>query len=454
MKVIIAGAGKSGFAVAQTLAQEGHDITVIDKSSDVINQVSNGLDVICVEGNATNPESLIGAGAADAGLLVAATRSDEVNMICGIAARKLGTEHVIARIRDPEYMSQTGFLRETLGLSMIVNPEYECAKEISRILRFPSAARVDVFSKGSVEIVEHRVLPGEKLDGVELKSLHGLINAAVLVSVVERGGEVYIPNGDFVLRGGDKLSITGQARELRKFFNAAGKLKKPVRHVLIMGGGRIAVYLTSLLQDAGMTVTVIERDRSRCDALCDLIPEATIICGDATKSDVLQEEGIRTADAFVALTGNDGDNIVTSMYARRCDVGTIVTKVNREHFTDILEASGLDCIVSPKELIAQQLARYVRALNNSMGSSMETLYKLADGKIEALEFTVGEDSACTGQTLRDLHLKRGVLICAVIRGSRSIIPDGSTQILAGDHAIIVSAAGRLKTLDGILEGKV
>ena len=222
MKVIIAGAGKSGFAVAQTLSHEGHDITVIDKNGDIINMVSNALDVICIEGNATNPESLISAGAKDADLLVAATRSDEVNMICGIAARRLGTAHVIARIRDPEYMSQTGFLRETLGLSMIVNPELECAREISRILRFPSAARVDVFSKGSVEIVEHRVLPGEKLDGIQLKSLHAEVKAAVLVSVVERGGEVFIPNGDFVLRGGDKLSITGATRELRRFFTAVG----------------------------------------------------------------------------------------------------------------------------------------------------------------------------------------------------------------------------------------
>ncbi len=450
MKIIIAGAGKSGFAVAKTLSEEGHDITVIDKSGDIITQVSNALDVICVEGNATNPESLIGAGAAEADLIVAATRSDEVNMICGIAARKLGTPHVIARIRDPEYMTQTAFLRETMGLSMVVNPELECAREIARILRFPSAARVDVFSKGSVEIVEHRVLPGEALDGIALKSLSSIVKAAVLISVVERDGEVFIPNGDFTLRGGDKLSITGSSHELRKLFTAVGKYKKPVKKVLIMGGGRIAVYLTRMLQDSGMSVTVLERDRDRCDTLCDLIPDAAVICGDATNSDVLQEEGIRAADAFVALSGDDGDNIVTSMYANRCQVGTIVTKVNREHFTDIMESSGLDCIVSPKELVAQQLARYVRAMSNSAGSSMETLYKLADGRVEALEFTVGEGFAGAGQTLRELTLRRGVLVCAVIRGTKSIIPDGNTALCANDHVIIVSAAGMIKTLDDIL----
>lgn len=453
MKVIVAGAGKSGFAVAQSLSYEGHDVTVIDSNPSVITQVSNALDVICVQGSATSPESLADAGAAEADLIVAATRADEVNMICGIAARKLGTQHVIARIRDPEYIRQTEFLRDTMGLSMIINPEYECAKEISRILRFPSAARVDVFSKGSVEIVEHRVLPGESLDGIALKRLHEHVRAAVLISVVERDGEAYIPNGDFELRGGDKLSITGPSRELRKFFTEVGRYKKPVRTVLIMGGGRIAVYLTQLLLDAGLHVTVIERDRARCDMLCDLVPEANIVCGDGTRNDVLQEEGLQSCDAFVSLTGEDGDNIVTSMYARRCQVGTIVTKVNREHFTDILEASGLDCVVSTKDLTAQHITRYVRALNNSLGSSMETLYKMADGKIEALEFTVGGNSACVRQTLRELKLKRGVLICAVIRGTKSIIPDGSTQILPGDHAIIVATAGQVKTLDDILEGR-
>lgn len=454
MKVIVAGAGKSGFAVAQSLSREGHDVTVIDNNPDVITLVSNALDVICVQGSATNPESLSDAGAREADLIVAATRMDETNMICGIAARKLGTQHVIARIRDPEYLSQTEFLRETMGLSMIINPEYECAKEISRILRFPSAARVDVFSKGSVEIVDHRVLPGEPLDGIALKNLHEHVKAAVLVSVVERGGRAYIPNGDFILQSGDKLSITGSSRELRKFFTEVGRYKKPVRTVLIMGGGRIAVYLTQLLLDAGLHVTIIERDRERCNIICDLVPEATVICGDGTRNDVLQEEGVHSCDAFVTLTGEDGDNIVTSMYARQCHVGTIVTKVNREHFTDILEASGLDCIVSPKDLTAQHITRYVRALNNSLGSSMETLYQIADGMIEALEFTVGENSACVGPTLRELKLRRGVLICAVIRGTKSIIPNGDTKILPGDHAIIVATAGEVKTLDDILEGRV
>ncbi len=451
MKIIIAGAGKIGSTVARMLASEGHDITVIDRDADTISHISNELDVICVEGSATNSETLRDAGAGSADLLVAATEQDEVNMICGISARKLGTQHVIARIRDPEYLVQTEFLREALGLSVIVNPEYECAREISRILRFPSAVRVDAFSKGSAEIIEHRVQNGSRLDGVQLKNLPQTFGAKVLVGVVERGGEAIIPNGDFVLRGGDKLSISGSAKELRRFFVATGEYRKPVKNVMIMGGGRIGVYLARLLIECGMTVAVVEEDRERCELLCDLIPDAQIICGDATRSEVLMEEGIRSCDAFVSLTGDDGDNIITSMYARHCEVGKIVTKVNRDHFSDLLVSSGLDSIVSPKDLVAQQLARFVRAMNNSLGSSMETLYRLADGQVEALEFRVNEGAACIGRSLKDLKLKPGILISAVIRGNQSIVPDGGTVILPGDHAVIITAAGRLKNIDEIVE---
>lgn len=452
MRIIIAGAGKIGRSVAAILSEEGHDITVIDRDGELINLLSNELDVICVEGSATNPETLREAGAARADLLMAATELDEVNMVCGISARKLGTQHVIARVRDPEYLNQSEFLREALGLSVIVNPDYECAKEISRILRFPSAVRVDAFSKGSAEIVEHRVAVGSRLDGMPLKSLTQQLGVRVLVGVVEREGEALIPNGDFILRAGDRLSITGSANELRRFFIACGAYQRPVRHAMLMGGSRIAVYLARMLLEVGMTVTVVERDRARCDQLCDLIPKARIVCGDATRSDVLMEDGISSADAFVALTSEDGDNIITSMYARKCGVPKIVAKVNREHFFDILEDSGLDSIVSPKYLVAQQLARYVRAMNNSLGSSMETLYRLADGQVEALEFRIGANSALVGIPLKDLRLKPNILISAVIRGKHSIIPNGTTTIQPGDHAVIVAKAGKILDADAILEG--
>ena len=451
MKIMIAGAGVIGGSVAEALTGEGHDLTVIDVNTSTLNRLSNDLDVICVEGDAADPELLREAGAAEADLVVAATEKDEVNMVCGIVSRKLGAKHVIARIRDPRYLHQTAFLRETLGLSQIVNPEYECARQIARLLRFPSAARVVTFSKGSVEIVEHRVPDGGALDGLCLKDMGRRFRSRVLIALIEREGKSLIPNGETVLRAGDRLSITGAPNDLRKFFMEIGEYKKPVRQVMIMGGSRTAVYLTGLLQENGIGVTVVERDRDRCDELCDLIPKAHVVCGDATHTDVLREDGILSADGFVALTGDDGDNIITSLYARRCKVSKIVTQLNRRHFAEVLNDAGLDSVVSPKDLLAQQLARYVRAFGNSADSSVETLYRLGDGKVEALEFRVHEGARCTQAPIRDLRLRSNVLIAALIRGNRSIVPDGDTRILPGDHAVIVTAAGRLQQLDGILE---
>ena len=452
MKIIIAGAGKIGSTVAALLSQEGHDITLIDRNAEAVAALSNYLDVIGLEGSATNPDALREAGAAEAELLLAATEKDEVNMVCGITARALGTRHVIARVRDPEYLSQTEFLRETLGLSMVVNPELECAREIARVLRFPSAARVDAFSKGSLEIVEHRVTAQTKLDGLSLWQLPQQCGAKVLVSLVEREGKALIPNGSFVLRAGDRLSLTGTAKELRRFFLALGQYKRPVRRVMIAGGGRITVYLTRLLEESGMRVTVVEQDHARCETLCDLIPNARVICGDATHSDVLLEEGLDDTDAFVALTDEDGDNIVTSLYANSRGVGKIVTKVNRDHFSVILQDTSLSSIVSPKQVVAQQLSRYARALNNSEGGGVETLYRLADGQVEALEFKVRESDSCVGVPLRNLRLRPNVLVCALIRGAACLIPDGSTVIEGGDHAIVVAPAGQLKAVNDMVEG--
>ncbi len=452
MKIIIVGAGKVGKTVTELLVEEGHDITVIDRDPNIISAISNSLDVICVEGNAADPETMSESGVSDADLVMAATEKDEVNMVCGVCSSKMGAKHIIARIRDPQYLHQSDFLREALGLSYIINPEYECAKEISRILHFPGAAHVDSFSKGSVEIVEHKIPENGKLDQVPLNELSKRFGARVLVALIERDANVLIPNGDTVLKKNDRLSITGSPNELRRFFHTIGELKKPVRRVMIVGGSRIAVYLSRMLIESGISVTVIERDRSLCDKLCDMIPDAQIVCGDATHSEVLNEDGIATTDAFVALTGDDGDNIITSLYAKTRNVNKVVLKVNREHFIEILGNSGLDSIVSPKTIVAQQLVRYVRAISNSSGSSsIEMLYRLADGKIEALEFQVSDSSVCINKPIRELKLRPNILLTAVIRDNHVYLPNGDTKILPSDHVVVVANAGKLRNFDEILD---
>lgn len=451
VKIIIAGAGRIGTELTKVLSEEGHDITLIDENADIIYHASNAYDVICVEGNATIAETLVEAGADTADILIAATQKDEVNMVCGISAKKLGTKEVIVRVRETEYMKQSEFLRDALGISFIINPEYECAKEISRILRFPSAARVEVFSKSSTELVEHHVREDGKLDGVKLKDLERLFKAKVLVGIVKRGEEIFIPNGDFALKGGDTLEITGLSNEVRKFFISAGEYRRPIKDVIIMGGGRISVYLASLLIDSGIDVTVIEMDRAQCERFCEIVPKAHVICADGTSNEVLLEENIKNVGGFVALTGDDGDNIVTSMYASKCGVEKIVTKVNRDHYSDIIDKTILESLVTPKNVIAQQLARYVRAMDNSMESGMESLYRIADGKAEALEFRVSAGAKCIGKPLKDLRIRKDMIIAAIIHGSKAQIPNGNSVISEGDHVIVITAAGRLNDIDSIIE---
>lgn len=453
MKIIIAGAGRVGYVLAESLEAEGHDITLIDRNADTIERAANELDVICCLGSATNPDTLREAGAESADILMAVTESDEANMICALAARRLGAKYTVARVRNPEYLAQTGFLREAIGLSLVVNPEYEFAKEISRILRFPSAVRVETFSKGSVEILDYRVPEGSPLNGLTLREVAKRFDTKVLVTVVERGEEASIPHGDFTLRSGDKLSLLGESREMRRFFSAVGGKQLRIKNVMVMGGSRACVYLADLLEESGISVTVIDRSRERCDELCDLIPHARVICGDATQDEVLLEEGVRTADAFVALTGDDGDNIVTAMYAKRCGVPKTVVKVNMRHFSGMLDGEN-DSMIAPKEIVAQQLTGFVRAISNSADwGSVETLHKLAGGKVEALEFQVGEGARCIGIPLCDLKLRRGVLISAIVRGNKTLIPNGLTVIEKGDHAVVVAPAGMLKDINDMTGGE-
>lgn len=454
MNIIIAGVGQVGVQIARNLTAEGHDITLIDHDSDTLETASNELDVICCIGSVTSLDTLNEAGAQQADILIATTDSDEANMICALAARRLGTRYTVARIRNPEYLPQREFLREAIGLSVIINPEYECAREISHILRFSSAIRVEVFSNGSAEILDCRIPDGSPLIGLSLQECSRRYEAKVLVAIVEREEEVRIPDGDFVLCAGDKLSLMGEESEIRRFLAAAGHRENRINNVLIMGGSHTGVYLAELLEKDGINVSVLESSEVRCNELFELIPRASIICGDGTRDEVLLEEGIRGTDAFVALTGNDGDNIVTAMYAKRCGVPKVVVKVEHRHFSDMLDGDGGDTMISPQEIVSQQIVGFVRALSDSSGlSSIETIHKLANGQIEAVEFKVCSGAKCIGIPLSELKMPKGVLIIAITRGKTTFIPNGSATIEDGDYAVAVAPAGTLKDINDIVGGE-
>ncbi len=451
MRIVIIGCGKIGMTLIESLSKEDHDITVIDNSARVVDNAVNTYDVIGVRGNGANYGIQIEAGVNRADLLVATTSSDEINMLCCLVAKKAGAKNTIARIRDPEYSQQFVFMLDEMGLDMVVNPEYEAANEISRILRFPSAIKTETFSKGRVDLAELIITPENLLNGKKLSELNRLFHIKIIVCAIQREDEVIIPAGDFMLKAGDRIHFTASHHELAAFFKAIGAYQHKLRNVIIIGGSRIAVYLAKNLLEAGMSVKIVEIDEERCLELSELLPNVKIIAGDGSDQSVLMEENIKSADACVAITGMDEENIIISLYAKSNHVSKVITKVNRSSLISMLGDIGLDSIISPKQITSTRILRYVRAMQNSKGSSVQTLYRLVNNRVEALEFYVSNNSTVTGIKLRDLKLKPNLLISTVIRQNRIIFPDGNDCIENGDNVIVVTANERLRDLNDILK---
>ncbi|MGM9916363.1 Trk system potassium transporter TrkA [Anaerotignum sp.] len=452
MNVVIVGDGKVGGTIASQLSGEGHDIIVIDNNTRVLTNASNTMDIISVEGNGASMEVQERAGVPHSDLLIAATSADEVNMLACLVGKKLGAKHTIARVRNPEYFQQINKLKDDLGLSMAVNPELAAAEEISRLLRFPSALKIDTFARGRVELVEIKIPPHSVLDGMPLWAIYKEFQVKILICAVQREGEVYIPSGDFVLQAGDKINLTASHLEIAKFFRTIGIFRTGVKSVMIIGGGRVAYYLAKELLSLHVRVKIIEMDYRRCEDLCEVLPEAVIIHGDGTDKELLQEEGLEKTDALVCLTGMDEENIVVSLYAKAKKVSKVIAKINRINFDEILDALDIDGFISPKTIAASNIVRYVRAMQNSVGSSnVETLHKLINDRIEALEFKVREKSSVVGVPLKNLKTKDELLVATIIRGGRVIIPGGNDSIEVGDSVIIVTRNKHLMDLKDILK---
>lgn len=450
MNIVIIGAGKVGYSLARQLSAEHHNVTVVDVSSDKTEYISSNLDAFAIQGNGANFEVQISAGVEHAQLVIAATDMDEVNMLCCIVAKKLGAGHTIARVRNPDYVKQISFLREELGLSLWINPEQATADEISRLLRFPSAAKIDSFAKGKAELVEFRLAENNPLCGMSISSIHPKYKVKVLVSIVERNGKVDIPNGDFVLQAGDKLSVVGSPAEQSRFAEMIGIRKRPVKKVMIVGAGKVAVYLTELLLGMGMRVKIIEQDYARCVEIKNRIPKAKVVCGDGTDPTLLKEEGLLEADALVALTGKDESNIITSVYAKSIGTEVVIAKVNGTQFDLILQKTGVDVTVQTSNITVQRITHYVRALENRKGSQMETLYLLNDGKAEAMQFTISSADVPNGK-IKDMHFRKGVLVSAILRDGNCLIPGGNDSITVNDSVIIVTKHHDIRKFTDIFE---
>lgn len=451
MKIIIVGCGKVGYTLVEQLSGENHDIVVIDEREEKVNSITESLDAMGIVGNGVSFQTLSEAGIATADLLIAVTGSDEQNLLCCVIAKKAGHCKTIARVRNPIYNTEVEFLRKELGLAMIINPELASAAEIARIFQFPSAVKIDTFSKGRIELLHFRVTEDCLLNNYQLIHIRTTLKCDVLVCMVTRNEEVLIPRGDFIFREGDMVAIVAAPAKANDFFKKIGIITGRVHTAMIVGGGTIAFYLAKRLLNVGISTKIIDSNPERCEELSELLPKATIICGDGTDERILIQEGLSSVEGFAALTGLDEENILLSLYAKRTSHAKIVTKINRINFSGVLTDMKLDTISYPRLLTANMITKYVRSMNASLDSNVETLYKLEDGLAEALEFSIKEESEITNVPLSKLRIRKNILVCCINRGGRIIIPGGQDEIHVGDSVIVVLTHSRLNDIKDILE---
>ncbi|MCC8161058.1 MAG: Trk system potassium transporter TrkA [Oscillospiraceae bacterium] len=438
MNVIIVGGGKVGRKLVEDFNGEDYDVVLIDIKSTVCEQVQDDFDVMCLNGSGTDLAILNEAGTSRADLFIAVTDNDEFNALCAVMAKKIGAKRCVARVRNREYFNQLDFMRNALGINLIVNPEYATANEISRMLRFPAAIKSETFAKGRIELIEFNVDSDNALCGKAIYEIYRKYKIKVLICAVRRGDDVYIPNGDFVINSGDKLHITASHQDLAKFMREIGIIQKKVRTAILIGGGRISFYLAAQLLESGIRVKIIEQNIERCRELAEYLPKADIVCGDGTDKNVLGEEGIDNVDSIVTLTGIDEENMIISMYAKTRNVDKIVTKVNRVSFAGLMENMGVYSIVTPKNITANIIIRYARAMKSAVDTEMLTLYRIVDNKAEAMEFIVNRESEITSRPLADIKIKKNVLIAAILRKNKMFLPDGNSILEVGDTVIVVT----------------
>lgn len=451
MKIIIVGCGKVGQTLAEQLDKEGNEITVIDLDRAVVEELAGRCDLMYVAGDGINHDVQLEAGVESADLFIAVTDSDERNLLCCLIAKKAGNCQTIARVRNPEYMKEVRYLKEELGLAMVINPEYAAASEISRVFCFPSAIKIESFAKGRMELLKFRIQERSVLHDMQVMDMGKQIKCDVLVCAVERGKDVFIPDGNFILKEKDVVSIVAAPKKANDFFKKIGINTHQIRDAMLVGGGGIAYYLANILTAMGIRVKILEKQRKRCEELSDALPKVTILHADAADQSVLLEEGMEQAEGFAALTDMDEENILLSLFAKNRSKAKVITKINKIAFDEVIKGLDLDTIIYPKNLTADYIIWFVRAMKNSLNSNVESVYRIIEDKAEALEFLIRENSPVIGHTLLELHLKRNVLVAGIIRKGMAIVPRGHDEMMVGDTVIVVTTHVGFTDIDDILE---
>ena len=452
MRILVVGDGKVGYTLAEQLTREGHDVVIIDRSEEVLQRSQDTLDVLCVRGNGANAKTLIDAGVDKADFLIATTASDETNMLCCLLGKRLGARYTMARIRDPEYNESIALLQKEIAIDNTINPERATALEISRLLRFPFANNIESFAKGQVEMVEFRAQEKDVVVGCPLRSLSSRLPGIprVLYAAVERGGEVIIPNGDFVIQPGDRVHVAGEMVTITNYFRFLGKHSLRIKNVMLLGGGRISYYLAKMIVPAGLHVAMIEIKPDKAEDLSEQLPHVNVILGDGTDQELLEQEGLDQMDAFVALCDRDEENLMTGLFAVKQGVPKVIVKNNRVAYADIISGMGLESIVSPKSITCATILRYVRARVNSEGTKVERLYRLMNDRVEALEFIARAGDSYIGVPLKNLNIRKGALVAVIVHQGKVIVPFGDDHIEEGDRVVIIVCENGIGDLNEVI----
>lgn len=452
MKIIIIGDGKVGYYLAESLsADEANHVTIIDKDSDALKKAAEYLDVLCIRGNGLSTRILVEAGVRDTDLLIAVTTRDEMNMVCCLTAKKLGAKHTVARIRDPEYADELTQLKADLGLDMVINPEQATAGEITRMIEFPPAINIDLFTGGKVEMAQMRVTKGMSVADMKLKDISKVISSSVLIGGVLRGNEVIIPRGEFTIRENDTIYVIGGPAMVSRFCRRSGIAVSKIRNVMIVGGGRIALYLARYLNALDIKSKIVEINYERCLELGEMLEDSLVIHGDGTDESVLLSENYDDMGAFVALTDRDEENLIAAFQARHNGVDKVIAKVNRDTYEGAIASMGIENVVSPKLTTAEHILRYVRGLSNAQGNTVNSLYRIMDERVEAIEFTAGRSTKIIDIPLKRLPILDGILVAAIVRRGEAIIAHGNDVIKQGDNVILIAKDKKLIDLNDIVE---
>ncbi len=450
---MLVGAGKVGMTIAGHLIAEGHDLVIIDHDEAVLQRCEDTLDALCILGNGANAQTLIAADVSHNDILIAVTATDEINMLCCLIGKRLGAKYTIARIRDPEYYVSQTLLQHELGIDMTVNPERATALEISRLLRFPFASQIESFAKGLVEMVEFRAQPKDVVTGCRLRDLAVRLPGLprVLYAAVERDGHITIPTGEFVIESGDQVFVAGDQVSITSFFRYMGRDTHQVKNVMILGGGRISYYLSRMIVPTGMHVSLFELMPEKARKLSEALPHVNVLQGDGTNQELLEQEGIENMDAFIALSDRDEENLMAGLYASSLGVPKVVVKNNRDNYAGIINRMGLDSVITPRLITSASILRYVRArVSSGQGTKVEKLYRLLDGRAEALEFTAKAGEPYLGIALKDLTTKPNSIVAVIVRRGKVIVPFGNDHIEAGDSVIIITCERGLSDLNEVI----